>query len=107
MTLDDTIVALASPPGAGARAVVRLSGPAARAVVSTIFAGLPEARGVARGELRLPGLHSPLPADAYVMPGPHSYTGQDCIEVHTVSSPPLTDLLITTLLDAGARAARP
>jgi tRNA modification GTPase len=41
------------------------------------------------------------------MPGPKSYTGQDCVEVHTVSSPPLVDLLITTLLDAGARAARP
>lgn len=107
MTLDDTIVALASPPGPGARAVVRLSGPAARRVVATVFADLPEDRARARGHLRLPGLHSPLPADAYVMPGPHSYTGQDCVEVHTVSSPPLVGLLMTTLLDAGARAARP
>jgi tRNA modification GTPase len=41
------------------------------------------------------------------MPAPRSYTGQDCVEIHTVSSPPLVDLLIATLLDAGARAARP
>jgi tRNA modification GTPase len=41
------------------------------------------------------------------MPAPNSYTGQDCIEIHTISSPPLVDLLIATLLDAGARAARP
>jgi tRNA modification GTPase len=107
MTLDDTIVALASPPGPGARAVVRLSGPAAIPIVAAIFADLPAARALAHGQLRLPGLHSPLPADAYVMPGPRSYTGQDCVELHTVSSPPLVDLLISTLLDAGARAARP
>jgi tRNA modification GTPase len=105
--LDDTIVALASAPGPGARAVVRLSGPDARQVVGTAFALIPDGRGMAHGNLRLPGLHSPLPAMVYSMPGPKSYTGQDCVEVHTISSPPLVDLLIGTLLDAGARAARP
>jgi tRNA modification GTPase len=62
---------------------------------------------MAHGNLRLPGLHSPLPAVVYSMPGPKSYTGQDCVELHTISSPPLVDLLIGTLLDAGARAAGP
>jgi tRNA modification GTPase len=107
MTLDDTIVALASPPGPGARAVVRLSGPAATSIVATVFTDLPTRRALARGNLRLPDVHSPLPADVYVMPGPRSYTGQDCVELHTVSSPPLVELLISTLLGAGARAARP
>jgi tRNA modification GTPase len=105
--LDDTIVALASAPGSGARAVIRLSGPDARQVTASIFEPMPEVRGIAHGHLRLPGLHSPLATDVYFMPGPRSYTGQDCIEIHTVSSPPLVDLLIATLLDAGARAARP
>src|SRR5918995_2299952 len=104
--LDDTIVALASAPGPGARAVIRLSGPDARRVVGTCFDALPAGRGVARGQLRLAGLHSPLPADVYSMPGPASYTGQDCVEVHTVSSPPLVELLVSELLAAGARAAR-
>jgi tRNA modification GTPase len=107
MTLDDTIVALASAPGPGARAIVRLSGPDASRTVTAVFEKVPESRGLAHGDLRLPGVHSPLPAMVLSMPGPHSYTGQDCIEIHTVSSPPLVDLLITTLLDAGARAARP
>jgi len=105
--LDDTIVALASAPGPGARAVIRLSGPNARRVVATLFDNMPEGRGIATGALRLPGLHSPLPADVYSMPGPHSYTGQDCVELHIISSPPLVDLLIATLLDTGARAAQP
>src|SRR3954471_8036406 len=105
--LDDTIVALASAPGPGARAVIRLSGPDAHRVVGAIFDSMPTGRAMAPGNLRLHGLHSPLPAVVYSMPGPKSYTGQDCVEVHTVSSPPLVDLLISTLLDAGARAAGP
>jgi tRNA modification GTPase len=105
--LDDTIVALASAPGPGARAVIRLSGPDVHRVVGTVFDAMPTGRALAPGNLRLPGLYSPLPAVVYSMPGPKSYTGQDCVEVHTVSSPPLVDLLIGTLLDAGARGARP
>ena len=103
--LDDTIVALASAPGPGARAVVRLSGPDSRRVVSALFDSFPESRGLSAGSLRLPGVYSPLPADVYFMPSPRSYTGQDCVEIHTVSSPPLVDLLISTLLNQGARAA--
>jgi tRNA modification GTPase len=105
--LDDTIVALASAPGPGVRAVIRLSGPEAHRVVGTVFDALPIGRALSHGNFRLPGLSSPLPAFVLSMPGPKSYTGQDSVEIHTVSSPPLVDLLIGTLLDAGARAARP
>jgi tRNA modification GTPase len=55
----------------------------------------------------LPGLVSPLPADLYLWPAPHTYTGQDMAELHALGSPPLVELLITHLLEAGARAARP
>jgi tRNA modification GTPase len=50
---------------------------------------------------------SPLPSDLYVWRAPRSYTGQDLVEIHTLSVPPLIELLIAQLLDAGARAARP
>src|SRR5579885_3889065 len=106
-SLDDTIVALASAPGPGARAVIRLSGPEAHRLVGTVFGPMPVGRALAHGSVRLPGVHSPLPAIVMSMPGPRSYTGQDSVEIHTISSPPLVDLLIGTLLDAGARAARP
>src|SRR5262245_22906754 len=106
-TLDDTIVALASAPGPGARAVIRLSGPDARRFVATVFDNTPDQRGIARGNLRLPGIQSPLPAEVYSMPAPRSYTGQNCVEIHTISSPPLVELLIAELMNAGARAARP
>ncbi len=107
--LDDTIVALSSAPGPGARAIVRLSGTEARAIVDRIFTAVPaDARGrLVSGHLELSGVHSPLPADRYLFAAPHSYTGQDCIELHTVSSPPLVELLIADLLLAGARSAQP
>ncbi len=107
MHLDDTIVALASAPGPGLRAVIRLSGPTAFDVVAAVANQPLNERGIVPVGLTLPDVHSPLPADVYVMPGPRSYTGQNCAEIHTISSPPLVDLLIATLLDNGARAAQP
>ena len=78
----DTIVALSTPPGAGLRAVVRLSGP----------------RAVELGG-RLPG--------AVVLRGPRTYTREDLVEIHLPASPPLVDRLLRGLLERGARPARP
>jgi tRNA modification GTPase len=126
--LHDTIVALSTAPGPGGRAIVRLSGPDSLTIVGQVFIspqpvgcdergateGLRGASDSPRqrrrqrleGELRLPGIFSFLPADLYVWPGPRSYTGQDLAELHLLSCPPLVDLLVTALLEAGARAAR-
>ena len=103
---DDTIVALSTAAGPGARAVVRLSGPQALPIASAVFTGSdlrPERRRF-EGTLSLTG--SSLPADLYVFPSPRSYTGQDVVEIHTISCPPLLDLLVAELLRAGARAAQ-
>jgi tRNA modification GTPase len=93
------------------RAIVRLSGPRALAIVRTVFHSDTEVATDGRrryaGRFRLPGLQSPLPADLYVAPPPRTYTGQELVEIHTVSSPPLVELLVATLLSAGARAAGP
>lgn len=108
---DDTIVALATAPGPGARAIVRLSGSSAFDVAARLFTPPPpdtsRRRRLIAGEVRLPGYHSGLPADLYLWPAPHTYTGQDLAELHTLSCPPLTDRLIAELLNAGARAAQP
>ena len=108
---EDTIVALSSAPGPGLRAIIRLSGSQALRTVGAVFATdnqiAADKRRRYAGALRLPGLHSPLPADLYVVPAPRTYTGQELVEIHTISSPPLVELLIATLLTAGARAAQP
>src|SRR5262249_3844657 len=107
----DTITALSSAPGPGGRAVVRLSGPAAAAAAASVFTGpeplAPSRRCLLQGQVRLPGLAAPLPADLYFWPAPRTYTGQDMAELHTLSCPPLVDLLVAQLLRAGTRAAGP
>ena len=106
----DTIVALSSAPGPGARAVVRLSGPDALRCALTFFSSRePIAKDQRRwyeGELLLPELASPLPADLHYWPAPRTYTGQDIVELQTISCPPLVDHLIAQLLGAGCRAAQ-
>jgi tRNA modification GTPase len=106
----DTIVALASVPGAGARAIVRLSGPRAWKVAVAVFPSLPEppqARTFLTGELRLADITQSLPADLYFWPRPRSYTGQNVVELHTLSCLPLVELVIAACLKAGARTAQP
>ncbi len=105
----DTIAALSTPDGPGGRAIVRVSGPQAASVVAAVFSPPPEggSRSLTAGELRLPGIRAPLPADLYYWPAPGTYTGQNVAEIHTLSSPPLLDVLVSALLGAGARAARP
>jgi tRNA modification GTPase len=109
--LHDTIVALSSAPGPGARAIVRLSGPDALRVASAVFPAAepvsPHERRLHPGQVHLPGVAAPLPADLYVWPAPRTYTGQQLVELHTLSSPPLVELLVAELLKAGARAAGP
>jgi tRNA U34 5-carboxymethylaminomethyl modifying GTPase MnmE/TrmE len=66
---------------------VRLSGPSALAATASVFAGPegvdPGRRSLAEGEVRLPGVAAPLPADLYLWQAPHSYTGQDMAELQT------------------------
>ena len=107
--LNDTIVALASAAGPGARAIVRLSGPQSLAIAGSLFPAVgkidPSRRRMHPGEIRLRGIASSLPGWLYHFPAPHTYTGQEMVELHTISSPPLVELLIAQLLQAGARAA--
>jgi len=107
---EDTIVALSSAPGPGARGIVRISGPNTRAVVESLLDSpgiLPVAKHWQSANLRLSGFSSPLPAEWYHFPGPNSYTGQDLAELHTVSSPPILERLIADLMKSGARSAQP
>ena len=108
--LGDTILAQATADGAGERAIVRLSGPAARAVAAPVFApALPEQRGQAEGTLRI--RDRDVPALALVMPGPRSFTGEDVVELHLPGSPLLVaglrDDLLARGAEAGVRLAQP
>ena len=107
----DTIAAVSSASGAGGRAILRLSGPNALGVATAHFTSSepirPNHRGWYTGTLQFAEVAAPLPVDLHYWPGPRSYTGQHLAELHTVSSPPLVDLVLSRLLAAGARAAQP
>jgi tRNA modification GTPase len=110
----DTIVAVASPPGGGLRGIVRLSGPQAVTLASAWFreAGTLHLDGVRRpmaiaGEAILNERGDRLPGELYVWPGQRSYTHQPTVEFHTLGSPPLLNLLVQAICAHGARAAEP
>jgi len=112
---DDTIIAVSSPLGAAARAIVRLSGPRALEVALTRFqcdAGRPPGATYRwyDGAVTLAdaGAAGPrLPATLLLMRGPRSYTRDDVAELHVAGCPAVVDDLMTALCRAGARPAAP
>ena len=102
--LGDTIQAVASPPGKGARGVLRISGPdARRAALAVIEGELPERRAAA--EVRVRVAAGTVEALALWMPKPRSFTGEDVVELHLAGSPLLLAIVAASL--PGVRAATP
>ena len=108
--LSDPIVALATPPGRAALALIRLSGRGAFAVAARCLAPFhPEpARTVFRAQL-----HHPTTGDAVddvlavCFPGPHSYTGDDLVECSTHGGLLVPADAIAAFAAGGARPAEP
>ncbi|WP_394368809.1 tRNA uridine-5-carboxymethylaminomethyl(34) synthesis GTPase MnmE [Hymenobacter guriensis] len=106
--LSDTIVALSTPPGAGAIAVLRLSGPQAIQLTDELFAGkrLHEQPGhtLHYGTLRDEGRI----LDEVVVSlfrGPHSYTREDVVEISCHGSDYIVQQVLAALVRRGARLA--
>ncbi|HVJ86223.1 MAG TPA: tRNA modification GTPase [Caulifigura sp.] len=115
-TLDDVIAAVASPPGAGRRGIVRVAGPGVQRVVAgmilTSTHAVPPNLSSAQARrtetsLIVDGLSTPLPVALFIWPDHRSYAGQPTIEIHTIGSPPILNALLETLVARGARIARP
>ncbi|MDR1491080.1 MAG: tRNA modification GTPase, partial [Desulfovibrio sp.] len=124
MNRSDTIVAIATPPGLGAIAVLRLSGPKVQEILRRIFlpAKTASRKSPAGGDPdafaffpRL--LHHGYALDetgrrldevlAVYMPGPASATGEDAGEIHCHGGPGVTGALLEAVVNAGARPAKP
>jgi tRNA modification GTPase len=106
----ETIVAISTPPGRGGIGIVRLSGP--------------HALEIAQGLIRMSGTLEPARARlaqvvdpdsgqkideavATYFAKPHSYTGEDLVEIAAHGSPVILELLVRLALRGGARLARP
>lgn len=105
---DDTIVAIATPPGRGGIGIVRLSGPAAGDLISK---QLQMRSALEPGRARFCVIvDQGVRLDEAVVTffaAPHSYTGEDVLEIAAHGSPVILDLLVRRALEAGARLARP
>ena len=109
---DDTIVAIATPPGRGGIGIVRVSGPAAQAIAARMIthAGSLEPRRATFTEVRLTPDASATTIDQAVVtsfPAPHSYTGDDVVEISAHGSPVILRAIVSAAMRAGARLAEP
>jgi tRNA modification GTPase len=111
MTLEDTIAAISTAVGEGAIAVLRVSGNEAKAIVSRIFRGRTSAAGWEPRRLYLGEVWSEDGKIDQVLGAyfcaPHSYTGQDLIEISCHGGILVTRQILGLLLRHGARAAEP
>jgi len=104
---DDTIAAIATAPGAGGIGVVRLSGPQALPIAAALCGrALPPRRAL---RARFDDADGTPIDDGLVLafPGPHSFTGEDVVELQAHGSPVLLRRLVERCCELGARAAGP
>ena len=110
---DDSIVALATPAGRGGIGVVRISGSSALAIAGRVLArrALLEPRRATFTRLRQHATDAHLQVldevVATFFPQPHSYTGQNVVEISAHGSPVVLQAIVRRAIDAGARLAQP
>jgi tRNA modification GTPase len=107
---DDTIVAVATPPGRGGIGVVRISGPSA-ASIAQAMTGRREAFTPRHATLaHVKSSAATAAIDRVVItffPAPHSYTGEDVAEISAHGSPVLLRAIVSEAMRQGARLAEP
>jgi len=105
--LPDTIAAIATASGAGGIGVVRVSGPAVQLIAAQVLVSCPAPRHAsyldfkqANGDLIDRGI-------AIFYPNPHSYTGEDVLELQAHGGTALMQILLARCIALGARQAEP
>ncbi|MCK5664696.1 MAG: tRNA uridine-5-carboxymethylaminomethyl(34) synthesis GTPase MnmE, partial [Thiotrichaceae bacterium] len=107
MTHQDTIAAIATPPGNGGVGIIRISGGKARAISQQLVKIKLQARYAhyasfhdADGSIIDSGL-------AIFFPNPASFTGEDTVEIHGHGGAVILDMLLKRILSLGSRLANP
>lgn len=103
----DTIVAVATPQGRGGVGIVRVSGKLAPELAVNILGLSPAPRKALHRVFRAAD-GSPLDDGvALFFPAPHSFTGEDVLELQGHGGPLVLDMLLRRCVELGARLARP
>ncbi len=109
---EDTIIALATPPGIGAISVIRISGPKSLASVSAGFKSKTKISDASSHTIHYGKFFDETenPIDdvlVSVFRAPNSYTGEDSVEISTHGSPLIVKKIISSLLRRNIRLAEP
>ncbi|MED5471051.1 MAG: tRNA uridine-5-carboxymethylaminomethyl(34) synthesis GTPase MnmE, partial [Verrucomicrobiota bacterium] len=112
LKVEDTVVAIASPPGQGAVAILRVSGPEAIPIAKRIFRSK---SGEVKWRPRVLMLGNIVNSDDEIIDqvllsifiGPASYTGENLIEITCHGGALVTQTVLETVILAGARLAEP
>ena len=103
----DTIAAIATPAGRGGIGVVRVSGPRCVAIAQAIVGRVPAARHATRADFRGEAGVLIDQGLALFFPAPHSYTGEDVLELQGHGGPVVMRELLRACTARGARLAQP
>ena len=103
----DTIAALATPPGRGGIAIIRISGPAVSHIAAGILGRLPAPRLARYGDFRGADGKRLDNGIALYFPTPRSFTGEDMLELQGHGGPVVSELLLRRVVELGARLAGP
>ena len=103
----DTIVAAATPPGAGGVGVVRVSGDAVEAIAETMLGSLPKPRYATYRTFRNAAGDELDSGIALYFPAPGSFTGEPVLELQGHGGPVVMAMLVDAAVELGARVAEP
>lgn len=107
MYLQDTIAAIATPMGRGGVGIIRVSGKASRDIAKAILGKVPEPRRASFSHFKDSSGSTLDEGIALYFPNPHSFTGEDILELQGHGGPVVMDMLLAQVLKQGARLARP
>ncbi len=111
--MEDTIAAIATPPGVGGIGIIRLSGPKAKDIARLIFRSSKMADGFKSHQLYHGDIVSPETGAIIdevlisIMDKPHTYTGEDVLEINCHGGSVILQSVLAEVIKAGARLAEP
>ncbi len=106
----ETIAAVATPPGEGGVAIIRISGKDALTVAEKIYSGPIRSYPSHKAHFgKILNAAGTVVDEVLILPmlGPKSYTGEDTIEIHCHGGSLITRRVLETVFQAGARPAQP
>ena len=106
-SVNDTICAIATPPGAGGLGIVRVSGPHVQDIAKCLLGHLPQPRYATLANFPDDSGEAIDSGIVLFFSGPASFTGEDVLELQGHGGPFVLQQLMQRVLDLGARAARP